>query len=117
MITKTRPEVKGNTVKGKTAKDKTIKGNTCTIVEAREHFSEICEKAAFKHHRFILTRRGKEFVAIVPVEDLKLIEEMEENRLMELAYEALQEGRAKGFHAIEELEDVFGADVFKRGDK
>ena len=75
---------------------------TYSIVEAREHFSEICEKAAFNKNRFILSRRGKDFVAVIPIEDLRFIEEMEEKRDLELALEALKEARKEGAKAIDE---------------
>lgn len=74
-----------------------------SIVEAREHFSEICEKAALQKKRFILSRRGKEFVAVISIEDLRFIEEMEEKCDLELALEALKEARKVG---VKDVDDV-----------
>lgn len=45
-----------------------------TTVEAREKFSEIVNKTAFGAQRIVLTRRGKEVAAVVPIDDLKKIE-------------------------------------------
>lgn len=41
-----------------------------TTVEARENFSELINQAAYGKERVVLTRRGKELVAIVPLSDL-----------------------------------------------
>ena len=74
---------------------------TFSIVEAREHLSDICEKAAFQKKRFILSRRGKEFVALVSVEDLRFIEEIEKKHDLELALEALKEARKVGLKDVD----------------
>lgn len=46
--------------------------------EARSELTEIVNHVAFGHDRYILTRNGKELVAIVSMEDLKILEEMED---------------------------------------
>lgn len=74
-----------------------------SIAEARQHFSEICEAAALQKKRIALSRRGKNFVAIVPFEDLELIEEFEEKRDLQLALDALKEIGMKGVSDIEDL--------------
>ena len=48
-----------------------------TTVKARESFSEVINRSAFGKERIVLTRRGKEIAAVVPVEDLKLLEKLE----------------------------------------
>ncbi len=48
-----------------------------STVEARENFSEIINKAAYGSERIVLTRRGKELVAIIPLKDLKALQEAE----------------------------------------
>lgn len=45
-----------------------------STAEAREHFSEIINRAIYAKERILLTRRGKEVAAIIPLEDLKLLE-------------------------------------------
>jgi prevent-host-death family protein len=69
---------------------------TISTVEAREQFSEIVNRAAYSKERVILTRRGKALAAIVPIEDVKLIEEMEDRRDLKKARAALAEAREKG---------------------
>jgi prevent-host-death family protein len=44
-----------------------------TTVEARENFSELINQAAYGKQRVVLTRRGKELVAIVPLSDLETL--------------------------------------------
>jgi prevent-host-death family protein len=41
-------------------------------------FSEVVNEVAKDKERVILTSHGKELAAIVPVEDIKLLEELEE---------------------------------------
>lgn len=48
------------------------------MAEARENFAHLVNSAAYGHERIVLTRRGKRVVAIVPVEDLDLLEELED---------------------------------------
>jgi prevent-host-death family protein len=48
-----------------------------TTVKARESFSEVLNRSAYGKERIVLTRRGKEIAAVVPVEDLKLLEKLE----------------------------------------
>jgi prevent-host-death family protein len=69
---------------------------TISTVEAREQFSEIVNRAAYGKERVILTRRGKALAAIVPIEDVKLIEELEDRLDLEEARAALAEAREKG---------------------
>ena len=48
-----------------------------TIREARAAFATIVNEAAFGKERFVFTRNGKSVVALVPVEDLELLERIE----------------------------------------
>lgn len=65
-------------------------------VNARAQFSEIINRAAFGKERVTLTRRGKEIVAVVPIEDVKLLEALEDKIDLEEAREALTEAKKKG---------------------
>ena len=47
-------------------------------VYARAQFSEIINRAAFGKERVTLTRRGKEIVAVVCIEGVKLREALED---------------------------------------
>ena len=48
--------------------------NTITTVEAREHFSELINRTSYGKERIVLSRRGKRLLALIPLEDLHLIE-------------------------------------------
>jgi prevent-host-death family protein len=65
-------------------------------VNARAQLSDIINRAAFGKERVTLTRRGKEIVAVVPIEDVKLLEALEDKIDLEEAREALAETRKKG---------------------
>jgi prevent-host-death family protein len=50
------------------------------ISEARETFSTTINRVAFGHERVVLTRHGRRVAAVVPVEDLELLEALEDAR-------------------------------------
>ena len=49
-----------------------------TTAEARKRMSELLNRAAYGKERFVLTRHGKELVAIVPLEDVTLLDRLKE---------------------------------------
>jgi prevent-host-death family protein len=55
-----------------------------TASEAREEFSEIINRVAYGGERVVIRRREKELAAVIPMEDLRLLErliEKEEDRI------------------------------------
>ena len=62
-----------------------------STAEARSGFAEVINRASFGKERFVLTRRGKKLVAIIPVEDLELLEEMEDRMDVAAAKASLAE--------------------------
>lgn len=62
-----------------------------TSAAARAEFAEITNRAAYGKERIIVTRKGKDIIAIVPIEDVKLLEEIEDRMDIEDAREALKE--------------------------
>ena len=50
------------------------------ISEARESFSSTVNRVAFGGERVVLTRHGQRVAAVVPIEDLELIEALEDAR-------------------------------------
>lgn len=68
---------------------------TLSITEARENFPELLRRVAADKERIILTRDGEELVAVIPIEDLALVEALEERADIEDAREALREAREK----------------------
>ncbi len=59
-----------------------------STADARKKFANIINRVAFGKESFILTRRGEALAAIVSVEDLKLLQEMEERKDIEDAWQA-----------------------------
>ncbi len=65
-----------------------------TTAEARKNMADLLNRAAYGGERFVVTRHGKELVAIVPVEDATLLERLRtllEKRDYEAALEAVSE--------------------------
>jgi len=52
--------------------------SSISTVKARENFSDLVNRSAYGKERVVLTRRGKGVVAVVPIEDLKLLEAIED---------------------------------------
>ncbi len=59
--------------------------------EARNRFSDIVNGVAFRGERVILQRHGKDIAAVVPVEDLELLEALEDRIDLDAARKALAE--------------------------
>ena len=66
-----------------------------STLEARNHFAEGLNQTAYGKKRLILTRRGKDFAALVPIEDLKLLEEAEDLYDLKLALKAMKQADPK----------------------
>ena len=77
-------------------------------VKARAQFSEIINRAAFGKERVTLTRRGKEIVAVVPIEDVRLLEALEDKIDLEEARAALAEAKKKGTVPWEKIKKELG---------
>ena len=67
-----------------------------STVDARNEFSDVVNRAAYGKERVILTRRGKQVAAVVPIEDLRLLRELEDRLDLVEARESLEEARKKG---------------------
>ncbi len=57
--------------------------------QVRKDFAEALNKVAYQHERIVLHRRGKDVAALVPVEDLELLEKLEDQLDIEAADKAL----------------------------
>jgi|WetSurMetagenome_2_1015567.scaffolds.fasta_scaffold343311_1 prevent-host-death family protein len=65
-----------------------------STAEAREKLGKIIQKAAVDKERIVLTRRGKELAALVPMEDMRFLEDLEDRLDLEEARAALAEAQA-----------------------
>jgi prevent-host-death family protein len=70
------------------------------VSKAREEFPDIVNRAAYGKERTIVSRRGKDLAAIIPIEDLRLLELLAQEELdridIEDARAALKEAEEKG---------------------
>jgi prevent-host-death family protein len=80
------------------------------ISEARESFAETLNRAAYGGERVVLTRHGKRLAAVVPIEDLELLESLEDAVDLEAAREVLADGRSADWVAWEEVKRQLNLD-------
>jgi len=77
------------------------------VSKAREEFPEIVNRAAYGKQRTIVSRRGKDLAAVIPIEDLRLLERLareERDRIdLEDARVALKEAEKKGTIPLRDL--------------
>ncbi len=57
--------------------------------QVRKDFAEALNKVAYQHERIVLHRRGKDVAALVPVEDLELLEALDDQLDIEAADKAM----------------------------
>ena len=60
-----------------------------SVSEAREAFAELVNRAAYGHERVRVVRRGRPVAAIVPIEDVELLERLEDEVDLQAARDAL----------------------------
>lgn len=74
-----------------------------STADAKEQFSELINRVSHNKDVVILTRRGKEIAAMVPIEDLQLIEQEKNNHDLQEAVDALTEARNIGTVALDDI--------------
>ena len=62
-----------------------------SVTEVRDQLSETINRVAYRGERVVVRRSGKEVVALIPVGDLALLEELEDRIDIEEARKALAE--------------------------
>jgi prevent-host-death family protein len=82
--------------------------NALSASEAREHFSEIINLVAYGKTRQVLSRRGKELVAIIPIEELRLLERLENKIDLEDAKEELIKTKQQGTRSWKAIKKELG---------
>lgn len=73
------------------------------ISKARESFSETLNRVAFGGERVVLERHGREVAALIPIDDLRLLEELEDRLDVEAARRALAGADREGTIAWDDL--------------
>ena len=65
--------------------------NKISAADARKKFANIINRVAYGKESFVLTRRGEPLAAIVSIDDLKLLQEIEEQMDIDDAWKAHKE--------------------------
>ena len=81
---------------------------TIPFSEARAHFTDIVNEVAYGGERMILTRKGKQLVAIIPLEDLNALEALENKIDLEDAKKALSDVKKHGTVSWENIKRELG---------
>ncbi len=76
--------------------------------EVREEFADVINRVAYGGERIVVHRRGKDVVALVPVDDVALLQALEDRIDLEEARKALAEAKAKGTVGWEALKAEMG---------
>ena len=66
-------------------------GTKISTADARKNFADIVNKVAYGKESIVLTRRGQEIAALVSIEELELLQQIEDYIDVEDAKKALQE--------------------------
>ena len=64
---------------------------TIPISEAREHLADLGNRVSLRGERVVVERRGKNLFALVPLEDVELLERLEDETDIRLARKAMKE--------------------------
>jgi antitoxin Phd len=65
--------------------------NKISAADARKKFANIINRVAYGKESFVLTRRGEPLAAIVSIDDLKLLQEIEEQMDIDDVWKARNE--------------------------
>lgn len=71
-----------------------------TVTKARENLADILGEVRFAHKRIKLTSNGKGVGAIIPLEDLELLEAIEDKIDIELAEQSSKDDKTYSFDEI-----------------
>ncbi|MCI0585502.1 MAG: type II toxin-antitoxin system Phd/YefM family antitoxin [Planctomycetes bacterium] len=71
-----------------------------TVTDARANLAEALNRVAYGKERLVVRRRGKDLAAMIPVEDLRLLEELEDRADARAARKALAEPGGKPLKEI-----------------
>ena len=86
--------------------------NTITAKAARDGFSDLLSKTAFSKERIIVTRNGKQLAALIPMEELNILEQvlnfLEYQHDLTDAQQALKEVETEGTISWNEVQDRLG---------
>ena len=76
--------------------------------KARQGFADTINRAGYGKERVVVRWRGKEIAAVVPIDDLRLLEELEDRIDLTDAWAALAETKKKGAKPLDVILKDFG---------
>jgi prevent-host-death family protein len=79
-----------------------------SIIEARKRFDDVVNRAAYGKERVLLTRRGRPLAAVVPVEDVKVLQAIEDRLDLDPARASLAEAQQEGTVPWEQIKADLG---------
>jgi len=82
--------------------------SSISTAEIRSALADVLNRTSYGKERLVITRRGRDIAAIVPVEDLALLEALEDRIDLEDARKALAETGRKGSIPWTELKASLG---------
>ena len=65
------------------------------VSDARDHLSEVVDRARYTQERVVLTKHGREVGAIISIDDLKLLEMLEDQLDIKAARQALEDSQGE----------------------
>jgi prevent-host-death family protein len=71
-----------------------------TVSKAKAEFSEVVNRAAKTKERTVVSRRGKGIAAVVPIEDLRLLEHLTREEMDRQDIEDARKALAEGGNSI-----------------
>lgn len=80
-----------------------------STIDAKEQFSELISRVSHDKEHIIITRRDKEIAAIIPIEDLHLLQTAQNKQDLEQALESLKEARSQGTSSLDKLKKEIGS--------
>ena len=78
-------------------------------IDAKEQFTDLVNRVAHNNERVILTRRGKEIAVLIPIDDLKVLQDSQDKYDLREAIEAQKEARNIGTVSLDKLKEEIGA--------
>ncbi|MGD8278400.1 MAG: type II toxin-antitoxin system Phd/YefM family antitoxin [Gemmatimonadota bacterium] len=80
--------------------------DSVTTAEARKQLAELVNRVAYGKERVVLTRHGREVAAVVPLEDLRLLERLRVRMTRRQVRRALKEVQDRGSVPWEALREA-----------
>ena len=88
--------------------DKSYGSGVLETSAARDSFADTLNRVCYSKERIVIRRHGKELAALVPIEDLRFLEELEDRLDLEEARAALAEVENEGTVPWEKVKEELG---------